>query len=207
MIVAVPPAWEPVSVPEVRAQAKIDGTDDDALIARYIRTAREWCEKRTGRRLPEQTLELRLSGFESRRRARAGLPAEGFDPHVPGRILLPGPVLEVQSVTYNAVGGAVTILPAAYFADLDEVPATLEPISDAGVPGEWPTFTAAAVAGAVTIRYRAGYAAADQIPDSLVTWILLVAASLIDHRGYLLEEQVYRSPLEMALRPWKVRAL
>lgn len=53
---AAPPSVEPVSVEEAKAEWRIDGSDEDAVVARLLAAARERIETATGRRLITQSL-------------------------------------------------------------------------------------------------------------------------------------------------------
>lgn len=48
VVVTVPPATEPVSVAEAKAFLRVDGTEEDGLIATLIASARSWVEHKTG---------------------------------------------------------------------------------------------------------------------------------------------------------------
>jgi len=61
--VDTPPASEPVTAAEVKAQAIIEHTDDDALIARLIEVARSYVEAYCGTRLAKRTLTITCDGF------------------------------------------------------------------------------------------------------------------------------------------------
>ena len=58
-----PPAGEPVTAAEVKAQAIVDHTDDDGLIARLIEAARSYVEAYCGIRLAKRTLTIPCDGF------------------------------------------------------------------------------------------------------------------------------------------------
>lgn len=55
----VPPAAEPVTLDELKAQARIEHADDDTLLRQLIAAARESAEQRTGRALLDQTWQQR----------------------------------------------------------------------------------------------------------------------------------------------------
>jgi uncharacterized phiE125 gp8 family phage protein len=61
--VDTPPSGEPVTAAEVKAQAIVDHSDDDALIARLIEAARSYVEAYCGIRLAERVLTLRCDSF------------------------------------------------------------------------------------------------------------------------------------------------
>lgn len=58
-----PPASEPVTAGEVKAQAIVDHADDDALIARLIEAARSYIEAYCGIRLAKRTLTITCDSF------------------------------------------------------------------------------------------------------------------------------------------------
>lgn len=55
--VVTPPAYEPVSLAQLKAYLRIDWTDDDYMLANSISAARQMVEKRLGRALITQTLQ------------------------------------------------------------------------------------------------------------------------------------------------------
>lgn len=55
-----PPQAEPLTLAEVKAHLRLDGGDEDALLAALIRTAREHLERTTGLCLIRQTRRLYL---------------------------------------------------------------------------------------------------------------------------------------------------
>jgi uncharacterized phiE125 gp8 family phage protein len=57
-----PPAVEPVLLADMKAQARIDTTADDALATGLITAARQWAERYTGRAFITQTWRLWLDG-------------------------------------------------------------------------------------------------------------------------------------------------
>jgi len=58
--VTTKPTIEPISVDEVKLFARIDGTDEDDLIASFIESARLACENYLCRTLIEQTITLKM---------------------------------------------------------------------------------------------------------------------------------------------------
>lgn len=62
----VAPTEEPVSLQEAKAHLRVDLDDEDALIAGYIASARQWCEKWTGRAFITQTWTLGLDDWADR---------------------------------------------------------------------------------------------------------------------------------------------
>lgn len=128
--VITPPTAEPVSLAELRSQARIDSGIDDPTLAGYLMAGRQWIESVTGRCMALQTLEVTLDEFP------------------PGAIVLPrGPVSSVVSITYTDGNGSPQTL-ATY---------TLEGQRLAPAYGEsWPATRA--TMGAVRVQFVAGEA-------------------------------------------------
>lgn len=96
-----PPAIEPVSRTEAKLHARIDGSDEDALVDALVRAAREHVEAVTRRQLIVATYKLRMN-------------------HLPSIIELPRPPLvQVSSVTYVDSAGDVQTAAAATYYDVD----------------------------------------------------------------------------------------
>ncbi len=91
--IITPPALEPVTLAEAKAQLKLDTDADDALISTLITAARARAEWFTGRAFVSQSWILWLDGWQE--------------------------VVEVTSVTTYARDGSATVLdPASYDVDL-----------------------------------------------------------------------------------------
>src|SRR4051812_29149332 len=57
LVVVTPPAAEPITLDEAKAQCRVDTTDDNALLTSLIVTAREYCEHVTRRAFINRTLD------------------------------------------------------------------------------------------------------------------------------------------------------
>ena len=90
-------AFEPVSVADVKAQAIIDDSDNDALIGRLIGAARSHVEAYCNIILAEQIVAVRCDSFTD----FARLPI--------------APVQEIESITYIAAVGGEQTLPDTVF--------------------------------------------------------------------------------------------
>ena len=105
---------EPVTLAEAKAQCRVDHTDDDTLITRLTKVAREMIEARTGVLTRAQTIEITYQGFS--------------DPFCLPR----APISAVTSLTYGDVEiedfrfGAVLSVPLLRPALLARWPVTLE---------------------------------------------------------------------------------
>lgn len=198
--VVSPPTWEPIGVDELRAHARIDGTEEDPLLARYIRVAREWAELKTGRTIAEQTLEVRVDSFESALVARTGSVPAGYADSVSGGIVLPGPPIQtVLEVGYSTTTGAVIVSSSAYDFTAGREPAVLVP-DPAGA--DWPAGVLYGGSGGnVYVRYVAGYPTADRVPETIAHWILITATQLYEQRTPLSEVRLERTVLDWMLYP------
>lgn len=157
------PSGEPITLAEARAQCRIDGTDEDALLTIYIAAARGKAEQYTGRRLITQTWAQTLDAFPSGSQA----------------ILLEvSPAASISSLQYIDTAGATqTLSSGAYVLDTGRAVARLTPTPDT----EWPT--ADDRPNAVTITIVAGYGAAGtNVPSDLRAWMLLTIGFLYAQR-------------------------
>jgi len=174
--VITPPSVEPVSVDEVKAQARVDLADEDALIQGYIRAARETLERLLWRAFITQTLELTLDGWP-----------EGSE------IRLPRPPLQsVTAVRYITEDGTLkTLDPALYVVDTASEPGRV--VLKRGK--SWPSETLAPAAG-VKVEYVAGYGdQASDVPEPIRQAILLLAAHWYEHREAVSEGQMVEVPM------------
>lgn len=162
IVVITPPATEPISLDEARAQVGVDGSAHDTLLTLYIATARQWCEDIIGRRLITQTVEQRLDAFPAGKIALDGVPAQA-----------------ITSVKYDDPAGTEqTLAPEAYSLDAAAYPGGWL-LPAAGTV--WPA--TAARTNAVRIRYTVGYGNAAAVPAPLRAWMLLQIAALFEQRA------------------------
>ena len=143
-----PPVAEPVSLAEVKADLRIDHTDDDVRLARLITEARQSIDgPRTSfmRSLMPQTWELVLDGYPI------------------SEIRLPtAPVASITSIKYDDADGVEqTISANDYYLDEASEPPWVVPAATG-----WPVGTLAAV-NAVRVRFVSGYANADAVPGDI----------------------------------------
>lgn len=161
--IITPPAVEPVTLAEARAQARIDHTLEDAVLAGYILSAREVCEHELQAALIARTYELTLPGFPS---CGISLPM-GPVPGAPG--------LTIASVKYtDSADVEQTVAPSAYVLVLLGVAPSIRPVTS------WPA--AKAVPDAVRVRYTSGHADASCLPQAIRQWILMQVAHLNEQR-------------------------
>jgi len=158
IIVTTPPAGEPVTLAEVKALARVDHSEDDALLESRIKVARESVERRCGIAMLTQTLKLVTDGFGS-----AGLQ-------------LPRPPLQsVTSIVYkDPRHEAVTLAPSEYLVRGAGGSAFVLPATS------WPTTDG--LFGAVEVTYVAGYGdAPDDVPEPLREAVKQIVAHLYDN--------------------------
>lgn len=161
--VTTAPAEEPITLAELKLQARIDGSTDDDILEIYIQAAREACEHRIGRPIVSQTI----------RRTSDDWPADDDIE------LLRAPVQSITSVTYiDANGDTQTVDSSTYTLDnADEHGPAWVLLQDGE---EWPE--TGDYGNAVMVTFVAGYGAATAVPAALKAWILMAAAWMADHR-------------------------
>jgi uncharacterized phiE125 gp8 family phage protein len=155
------PTVEPVSIAEMQMHSRIDSPDDAALVQRYIKAARNWCEKFLGQAMVNTTYDLTLDQF-------------------PGwAIRLPiCPLVSITSITYiDGNGVSQTIDSADYIGDTKGKPARITP----AVGEAWPSTQDRM--NAVTVRFVAGQGtAAANVPDHWRQAVQLLAAHWYENR-------------------------
>lgn len=163
----IPPAEEPVTLAEAKAQCRVDGTDDDTFITALIQSAREMAEHETGRALITQTWELVLDAFPA------------------AFVLRHPPIISVESVKFiDSAGVQQTLDPADTLLDNDSEPGYLVPAYGKTWPDSYP------VPNAVRVRYTAGYGDAADVPQSIKQWMLLMIGTAYAHRETVLAGQI-----------------
>ncbi len=137
---------------------------DDALLTRYIKTARRLCEKIHNRAYITQTWDLYLDAF----------PADTQDIRIP----LP-PLQSVTSLQYKDTADVLQTLAATeYIVDTLSEPGRI----CLAYGKSWPATLDEAQA--VQIRFVCGYGAtAASVPDEVRSAILLKVSDLYEHRG------------------------
>lgn len=152
-------ASQPVTLDEAKAQLRVDGTDEDALITSLIVAATSAVEEDTGRALVTQTWDYAIS-------------------QPSGAVSLPlAPVASISALTYydtDDVAQTLTVSDFYLFADNDR--ACVEPKDGVAWPGMKDR------ADALTIAFIAGAAVAD-VPQALKQAILLLVTHWFENRG------------------------
>jgi uncharacterized phiE125 gp8 family phage protein len=189
--ISIQPTVEPVSLDEAKSHLRIDSTDQDVLIASYIKTARVYCEQFQNRSYITQSWELWLDSF----------PSVDF-------IEIPLPPL--QSVTsiayYDMTNTATTVLAAAfgttYFVDSKNEPGKL----CLGYGASWPTTTLRPYNG-VCITFVSGYGIAELISENIKSAIKLIVGHLYEHREMTTDKPLTEIPMAAESLLWMERVL
>lgn len=155
------PGTEPVTLSELKEQAVVSGSTDDALLTRLIKVARYEAENITGRTLMTSSWVRTLDSF-------------------PDAIqLLKGPVLGITDIKYDDENGNEQTLSSADYT-LDKGGGMLAYVVPA-YNKAWPT-TRDQI-NAVRVTFTAGYGAtAASVPEDIRHWIMVRAATLYEHR-------------------------
>lgn len=155
-----PPAAEAVTLAEAKAHLRVDGADEDALIAQLVTVAREHLERETGRVLISRPFRLCLDDW----------PADGVI-----RIDC-GPVRTVTGVTvYDAEGDPAAVSLADHLLDGEARPARLW-LRDPTPPGR--------ALNGIEIDFIAGFGASGaDVPDTLKRAMLTHVAAMFAVRA------------------------
>ncbi len=175
------PTVEPVTLDELKAYAKIDGSDEDSLLSLLIATARRLAEQYTGRAFITQTWLLTQDSFSSYVEdvppagvylAPSPTAISDFETvHLPRQ-----PVQSVESVKVTDPAGVVTTVAAAtYWLDTANADLALNQGQS------WPTSLRDSAAVAVT--FKAGYGdAAGNVPAEIRQAVLMQATAMYGNR-------------------------
>lgn len=155
-----PPAEEPVSLYEAVAHLRVDGEDEDALIAGLITAARQMVERLSSLALVDRTVDIVMDGFPPR-----------------GTPLPLAPLRSVASITYRDASGVDQVLDPSEYRVLAGTPGRVEPVSS------WPSPSGK---GAVTIRAVFGHGTAADVPQLARQAILLLVGHWYEHREAVL---------------------
>lgn len=138
------PVTEPVTLAEVKANSRIDGTDLDTHLSLLISVARRVAEQKTDRSYGSQTWCLFLTSW-------------------PVRVKLPRPpVVTIAQVEYDAPGGAMTLSSSFYTIEADDIRPVLRFIGDMPELAEY---------GQIKITYTAGGTAPPEIKFGIMAMV------------------------------------
>ena len=160
-VIVTPPASEPVTLSEAKAQLSVTSSAHDTRITSLITTARRQVERYLKRALITQTWKVYYNCFHA-------------------VMELPYPPL--QSVThvkyYDDSGTLQTLSSDLYWEDLASEPGKIVRKYDAVYPE-----LLAGRPNAVEIQYVAGYGDADDVPEEIRHARLMLVTDYFDNRG------------------------
>lgn len=194
------PASEPVSLSEVKAWARIDGSDEDALLTSLIGAARESVEQYLRRSLITQTWKLTLDMIQSG--WANDLPAGTYDMAItelygdlPTEVTLPkGPVQSVTSVTtYDTTNTSSVYSSDNYFVNGDRLV-----LNNAAT---WPS--PLRPQASCEILYVAGYGTASSVPQAIRQAIMIASTALYESRG-MCDAMDLPAPAQRLLNPYRI---
>jgi uncharacterized phiE125 gp8 family phage protein len=165
---------EPLTLTDVKAQLRVDGTAEDDLLTAYIKAARQMVEAETGRAFINQTWTLTLDSPP--RRSGSGYWTEPFSASGVRRGAIALPIAPVSSVTsikaFDAADAETTVSASVYRLDTSSTPARIV-LKDGQ---DWPS--GLRPQNALSVVFVAGYgAAAANISDqALVMAVRLLVA-------------------------------
>jgi uncharacterized phiE125 gp8 family phage protein len=164
---SVPPATEPITLTEAKAQLRLDTSDEDTFVSSLIAAARELVESDTWRQLVTATW------IQYRQKFPAGLrPIELDHP----------PLQTVSSITYyDTAGDEQTLSSATYHVDGTRAPGAIHLVNG----NSWPA-TEPGRPNAVAVTYVAGYGAASAVPDRAKHAIKLLLGHWFNNRESVL---------------------
>lgn len=180
---------EPVSLEELKAQARIESDEEDDLLEGLLIAARQWVEAYTGRALLKQAWRLWLDEM----------------PDTDCLLLPKAPLIEVSAMTvFGNDDSSIVWDEANYFVDTASEPGRVVLRSD----GAWPEPTR--TANGISVDYFVGYGeASTDVPEALRRGILQIAAFWYEHRGDAMQEGLSASVPLLAcslLQPYRIRS-
>lgn len=165
------PAYEPVTLAQLKAWARIDSSAFDSMIQGIILPGlRSQCEHLLGRSIMSQTWQLDVPGFP-----------------LCGQLALPWPrLLAVLTVDYrDSVGAWHTLDSSGYEVDALSLPGLIRPALGASWPSTGTT------GHCVRITYKAGYADGTEaqqqaaVPAAIKQWLAARTRTAIDFSAQL----------------------
>lgn len=161
------PSQEPVGMQEIYLHGAHDSAEHGALLAGYIKSAREWVEWYCGRALLEQTRVYKLDRFPASNRQLIELPG--------GSLFTGTNLVSIDYIDEN--GAAQTWAPAEFLVDQDHAPGRI----GLAYQESWPTIRQWDLP--VSISYDVGYGDnPGDVPEPLRTAISMIASELFERR-------------------------
>lgn len=168
-VIKTAPATEPLTLAEAKLHAKVEVSDDDALIAVYIQAAREIVENYTSRALITQVWHGYLDRFPT-----------SCDPDGNAMVLPRPPLVSVGLLEYTPASNGARV---PLVADTDfVVDAIAEPGRVLLAPTKsWPAI--GELPNPVHLEFTCGYGAAAAVPAGIKQAIQVLVADMYDNRS------------------------
>nr|WP_316653295.1 head-tail connector protein [uncultured Gellertiella sp.] len=181
------PAAEPLTLADVKAHLRLDGTAEDDVLTSLIRVARDHLERATGL----------LPITQSHRLCLDSVCEDGVIQ------LVKGPVQRIDAIrVYGADGVAAGIDPARAAFDRNVLPARLM-LATPAVSGQ-------AING-IEVDFTAGFGASgNEVPDSIRRALLLHVAGMYEYRGAVPvadQPAVLPEGYDRLIAPFRIRRL
>lgn len=167
-VVTTPPEYEPITVDELKLFARIDGTEEDALLEGFIIGVREAAELYLGRALMTQTIRMVLDIW----------PETGI-------LELPQPpLLSISQVATRDELGVETVYAASnYYVVTESIPGQLIIRNSCTPPSNTVRFTAGYI-----VDFIAGYGDdAEDVPQVIKEGLKVWATYVYEQRNLTLE--------------------
>ena len=163
IVVTTSPSIEPLSVIEAKDHLRVDGDDDEVLIAAYIKAAREFAEAYTGRTLINTVYTLSLDKF----------PTSSDAIEIPA-----APLASVTSISYVDTDGATDSMDSSdYRVDTSSEPGRIT----VAYGNSWPSTRD--ITNAVSIVYTGGYGTSrDDVPEGIRMAMRLLVGHMYENR-------------------------
>jgi len=194
-------ASEPVTLAEAKAYARVDISDDDALITALISAARRRVEKETGLALLTQSWVAVLDRWPDSA-SGGGLSSPWWDGVREGPLMMlsPSSVIEIpkrpfQAVTQirlrDAYGDFVDVGPSIYYTEISDMRGRILRV----LGRIWPVIVMAP-RSAIEISFTVGFDADpyDGVPGDLLTAIKMLVKHWYDNRELVSEGRVGALP-------------
>jgi hypothetical protein len=158
VVVTVPPAVEPLSLPEIREHLRLSWTDEDNWLQNALVTARQWLEGKTGRALITQTIR---ATFDMPTRGAAHGPISGYVGGLPALAFKLPYAAPLGAVSLAETESDVTTwqpltLTTHYVVDTDATPAKLW-LRYSALSKWFPSYDLSATTPRIRVTYTAGY--------------------------------------------------
>lgn len=170
----VPTSVLPISLDEAKAYLRIDGNDDNAVVASLIEAATEWVEDQTGQQIRPASVVYSLDAFPLGREIKLPKP----------------PLRSVDTVWYLNAAGNQQVFPFGTYAE-DTVSRPGRVILKPG--NSWPTTDGSP--GCVWVEYDAGYANPAAVPSSLKQAIRFMVGHWFENREAAIDRRIDAVPL------------